>query len=365
MIKSTAYHIILSFFVFLLSVPLFAQVDNSTLLWRGFEHAWTYNHRINRLGNYIEKSEDGFYNVHVSASGLGADSTAYVSHFTSLQADNISTIHGKQNIKLIGKEKQLLYKTIEVAIPIEKPFDPDVQFITVLNGFDLMAVERADKVQMFRLSVENANYEPEIQELRFNLKVALVVNCQSFECSKFNQKTVYDLNIHYQVICAKPSDMGVTYHTTSKHYPWGKKDEGDHIPDKKQLFSNQYKTFNAATLAIQSMALTLNTAHWTVQYNNNITPLRYDKGSGQMIYSLDLFFKEWQQGMKDYSARPKHSAWSSKKKGWCVLDMGIIMLQFPDAKIRHHKIDGHLNWDGYNAPSDSPKAINRKKIDLK
>jgi len=333
---------------------------HQTVLWRGYEHSWTYNHRINRLGNYVESVDDKMRSTHVSASGLGADSTFYTSHYTFIDCPTVGFHAGKVEIKLYGKEKQLLTKRIEVSVPAPEGMKNKEHYITMLNGFDLKAVDRADKIKLLRLSVEDAEYAPAINEIRFYLKVALVVNCQSLECSRFNQQTTYDLNVRYLIAAGDIEDLDGTPKTLTKYYPWGKKDEFHHTAEKHHMFGR--KGYNSAALGIKSMALTLDSEHWTVQYNNNITPLAYDEATARMDFSLDLFFKEWQQGMKTHSARPDLSKFSSKKKGWCVLDLGVVLLQFKDAKIVHQKHKGSLYWVGNNAASSDSRAVSTKDL---
>jgi hypothetical protein len=268
------------------------------------------------------------------------------------------------HIKLYGKEKQLLTKTIEVVVPAPLYMQNKEQYITLLNGFDLKAIDRADKIQLLRLSVEDATYAPAINEIRFLLKVALVVNCQSMECSRFNQKTTYDLKVYYQIAAANNNHLAATSKMITKNYPWGRKDEQDHPPEKASMLGKKNRDFQAAAIGIKSIALTLNTAHWTVQYSNTVTPLAYTSETSRLDFSTDLFFKEWQQGMKKLSAKPKHSAFSSKKKGWCVLDMGIVLLQFHQGEVKHEKHRGGMYWEGFNASSADPKATSQKELIL-
>ena len=148
----------------------------------------------------------------------------------------------------------------------------------------------------------------------------------------------------------------------TKNYPWGRKNEYHHTAEKHYITGEKGQGFKNAALGIKSIALTLNTAHWTVEYNNNITPLSYDESSARLDFSLDLFFKEWQQGMKTHSARPGLSKFSSKKKGWGVLDMGILLLQFRDAKVIHKKHSGSLYWPGNNAASSDPDSESRRDL---
>lgn len=354
--------LLLSFFLLVNSI-LFAQQNvHQTVVWRGFEHSWTYNHRINRLGNFVEISKDKIENCHVSASGVGADSTYYTSHYTFLESPTVGFHTGVATVKLYGKEKQLLTREIEISLPAPKEMENKEQYITLLNGFDLKAINRADKIQLLRISVEDAEYAPAINEIRFYLKVALVVNCQSFECSRFNQQATYELDIHYLVAAGDLSEMMATPKMLTKQYPWGRKDEPNHLPEKHYMLGKKNPSFTSAVLGLKSIALTLDEAHWTVEFNNNVTPLAYSLETGRVDFSMDLFFKEWQQGMKSNSVRPELSKFSSKKSGWGLLDTGIILLQFKNATVSHQKHKGSLYWTGNNSSSLDPKAESRREL---
>lgn len=341
---------------FLISICDFSagQSSHQSVIWRGFEHSWTYNHRINRLGNYAKIDKDSIELAHLSASGLGADSTLFTNHYSIVESQTCLFKSGEVSIKLYGKEKQLITKRIEVSVPIDAKFKGFDQFTGLLNGFDIKAVDRADKIQLLRISIEDPEYAPAIEELRFYLNVSLVTNCQSFECSRFNQHATYDLQVFYNVIASKNEDLFVTPKTITKNYSWDRKDEYHHTPEKNYIIGDISGNYVNAFIGIKSLALTLNSAHWTVEYNNNITPLAYNGASGRMDFSTDLFFKEWQQGMKSFSAKPEYSKFSSKKRGWCVLDLGICMIQMKQANIKHLKRSGQMYWPGFNANSDDP-----------
>lgn len=342
--------------------PNIEPTIHQTAIWRGFEHSWTYNHRINRIGDYVETTPNGIKTCHTSASGLGADSTFFTSHYSFVESPDVGFKSGMVQVKLYGKEKQLLTKRLEVSIPAPEGMKYKEQYITLLNGFDLVAVDRADKIQLLRLSVEDAEYAPAINEIRFQLKVALVVNCQSLECSRFNQKTTYNLKVYYLIVAADHEHVHASTKTLTKDYPWGRKNEFNHTLTKHYLLGRKDQGYQEAVFGLKSMALTLDAAHWTLQYHNNVVPLNYDVNESKAQFALDLFFKEWQQGMKTHSAKPNHSQFSSKKKGWCVLDTTVALLEFKSAKVKHSKRKGALYWEGLNATSSSPKAMSVENV---
>lgn len=336
------------------------------LIWRGFDHSWTYNHRINRIGDYVSLGDSmtppSCY--HTSASGLGADSTFFSSYYSYIESSRLAFQEGVLNIKLYGKEKQLLTKTIEVSIPATSATQNQEQYVSLLNGFDIKAMRAADKLKLLRLSIEDPRYSKEMNEIRFNITVSLVVNCQSVECSAFNQKTTYDLDIYYLIIAGKNQHLASTSKNISKHYPWSKKDEHFSSLEEYQIQGEKSTLYSNAAVGIKSLAVTLNKAHWTVAYKANVSPLDYQADKGQLSISTNLFFQEWIEGMKRMSAYPKHSQFSSKKKGWAILDMEVAFIQMAEAKIKHGKVSGSSFWKGKNASPDHPNTLVRKPIKI-
>lgn len=350
-------------FAMVFLTELLTAQSNTSYIWRGFTHSWTYNHRINRLGSYVTNDSSGAVAVHTAASGLGADSCFFTAHYSKVSSNKVYFQEGVENIKLIGKEKQLITKTFELSIPADENMKAQDHYISLLNGFDIKAIGNADKIQFFRIAVEDAYYAPAVKELRFKINVGLVFNCQSLECSRFNQKTTYDLKLYYLIIGGSHENLMSTEKTVTENYPWDKKIESNR--DLKQLYINGHKdmSLEAAALGIKSISVTLDKAHWILIYNNAITPTDYDSKRGKVSFNANLFFQEWQQGMKKMSAMPKHSRFSMKRKGWCVLDTEVALIQFSEAEVVHDKFSGSFFWKGKNASPDIPEAVRMKKID--
>src|ERR1019366_4985092 len=79
---------------------------NSAVIWRGFHHEWTYNHRINCLGDFVMRFNPQ-YDVaptatHISATGTDADNTLYDSYYTMLSTASASFQEFQQHFTLEG-----------------------------------------------------------------------------------------------------------------------------------------------------------------------------------------------------------------------------------------------------------------------
>ncbi len=206
----------------ILSIEGFAQT-NKALIWRGFSHSWTYNHRVNRLGDFVTMLDNKPRVCHTAASGIGADSCFFTSNYSIVESPNVAFQEGVVSIKLYGKEKQLISKTVEISIPAAEGMHGQDHYISLLNGFDIQALGKSDKLQLLRFSVEDAYYAPAVKELRFLVNVGIVVNCQSLECSRFSQKSTYDLKIYYLIVAGEHNHVIGTTRTVTENYPWDKK----------------------------------------------------------------------------------------------------------------------------------------------
>lgn len=120
---------------------------NSAIIWRGFEHKWTYNHRCNRIGDYVVYNHGKPQTTHVSATGLGADSTYFTSAYTKITSPNLFFKEGKTTLKIETTEKQLSEGEILVTIPCDDWLQNKDRYVTTLNGFDLHSEQAADKIQ--------------------------------------------------------------------------------------------------------------------------------------------------------------------------------------------------------------------------
>src|SRR5690242_9683856 len=95
-----------------------AQVQpyNKAFIWRGFSHQWTYNHRCNRIGDYVVYNNNKPITAHTSATGKGADSTYFTSYYSFVASQNVAFKEGKVTIQVNSKEKRLVEGNIDVSV---------------------------------------------------------------------------------------------------------------------------------------------------------------------------------------------------------------------------------------------------------
>lgn len=343
--------------------------EEAAVLWQGFTHQWTYNHRINRLGSCVVNTDfEGAFPhsstlKHMAATGLGGDIGQYATHYAYLALNKVKTQSGEVNIRFSGKEGD--FHTAKQTVTIDAPLGMHDQeeYAVVLNGFDIISEQQADKLQLFRLSVGDATYIPATGKIRFDVTVALLVHCRSLECSRFNHKFNYSINAHYLVFAGQEQNISTTEQNTHTIYDWSKERELYTSPTQQHTVKGEGKRqYAAATLAFKSLSIHLDKEHWLLDWRSVIHPEKYDTLTGQYQYSLDLLFKQWDQTMKKESANPKKSKFAMKRNGWAMIDATILLLQFKDARIIHDYTKGVVKWQGSNEPANTVDALQQEEL---
>jgi|GEM_PF-7014086 len=113
--------ILFLFFFFLSYGSLYAQVtglddgwpyENSALIWQGFTQEWSYNHRLNRLGDYIAsqsiQQDTLMARIHHNAStGTGTDAGPYGSFYSYIAVNDVHFTTGDTTFLISGTEGQM------------------------------------------------------------------------------------------------------------------------------------------------------------------------------------------------------------------------------------------------------------------
>lgn len=159
-------------------------------IWQGFRHSWTYNHRLNRIGNWLEADvRDGdFLEVtlgHSAASGSGRDKASFSGYCTAVRAAGVHYHEMRRTISISAREQESQVFQREIRLGRDAvPADCDT-FAAVLAGFDLWSEKDADKLASFHLATTVPQRDARTGEIAFVLLGALNVDCDSPECDNF------------------------------------------------------------------------------------------------------------------------------------------------------------------------------------
>lgn len=356
--------------------------QNAAFLWNGFSHEWSYNHRLNRMGDYLDEfdCQDVEKNdlprsictgklFHTGASGTGRDTLKFRSHYTEVVSPEVGFRSGEVVLPFDGPEQRRIRVERRVEIPVEKSSMADRDsYVALLNGYDLHVGEKgkAKKVKRFRIWVsERPTYYPEREVLAFKVGGLLNMNCDSIECKQQRNRVRYKLSLHFMLM---GHDGAI--HTTKRDYEtaysWNKKDEihREEIPLNQESHSIKglSKEYASATVGFQSIDFDLAKKgkykdHWFVEWVHALRDIEYDPTEGRATFDLDLFFKEW-------NARTKRKATSIARKGEAILGADVVLVQFREAAVEQASQEGTLKWPGRNRSPDDEKAIWSKELKL-
>lgn len=373
----STWHGCLSFFALVFCFPSgFVQAqktayEQACVLWQGFEHDWTYNHRLNRLGSYVLNGNFGGFPYesllcHAAATGIGGDVALFNTYYAYLAMNGVAVQSGEVSFHLRGKEGNFYTESKQLSVPIVAPSLPsnpsELRCVVLLNGFDIVSEGDADKLQMLHLSATHTRYDAEGQRVLFEIDVALLLDCQSLECSPFQQQFNYQISVHYLLLYGSSDAFHFAQQAEICSYEWDKKTALSSPPKQHSLFGMGGNRFPVAALGLSSVSVHLDRAHWLLGWHHALESGGYNPLSGEQVYELDLSFSQWDDAMKRHSANPRSSKFSSKREGWAMLQSNVVLLQFRDGFVQTHQAPGICKWKGGNAPADTTLALQPQKL---
>jgi hypothetical protein len=160
---------------------------SAAVIWQGFRHLWRYNHRIPRIGSYVE--HEGLSDqtcqaqiVHTASTGTGPDTATCRSYFTKVKADGVWFKSDSEDITLITQEGVATCFRREVNVRLDPELVAQGYHTVILNGFDLQTEGDPEKLNSFALRVTKMGYNKRGATLSFWITGFLLVDCGTLEC---------------------------------------------------------------------------------------------------------------------------------------------------------------------------------------
>ncbi|MFN8283213.1 MAG: hypothetical protein U0U67_08345 [Chitinophagales bacterium] len=355
------YSLSILFLLFCLSS--FSQT--TFVVWQGFEHRWTYNHRLNRLGDYVSQSSDSTNTnaeiTHASATGLGKDSAYFTSRYAIVESNAISFFAGKETFELKGNEGQKIELKKNILFTPNKNLQQKDIYTSILNGFDIVSVDDADKPQSLQIDISEPIYDTHANKIHFTITAALNVDCKSLECPFFNNTFNYQLDVHYLILGGNKNELDTQTISYENKLKWNTKAEIKPILYNKSIPINS--DFKNGFLAYKSISIALDQEHHYLAYENSIQSTTIK--NNQVNLSMYLFFSNWSSAMKHSVASGGQALFSNKKSGWCILSGHLYFIQFNNGVVTYHSRNGSQFWIGKNKSALDNTAKSTKTILLK
>jgi hypothetical protein len=331
---------------------------NKAIIWRGFEHRWTYNHRLNRLGNYVAKDSIP-YLVHTSASGLGSDSTFAKSYYSYVQSPDLVFKEIQVKLFLSGKEGDLLTKTQESHFDLKTWEQGMNNYSVLLNGFEIKSLRKADQLQMLRFYVEDPIYSKQTEQIQVTSHFNLVTNCRTIECPILNNKTMYELTLYLLIIGYENGNGNYYNGYSTRNYEWDTKLEVSESTQNVKINGEPIR-YEKAFLGIRGIGVILDSEHWILEMKNYVSPMNYDPKKGEMLTLANIKFVEWTKGMSEFSTAPMKSKFAKRRRGFAMLDMNMALIQTKNnALIEHGSEEIHMYWKGWNKPANNESSFSK------
>ena len=370
----------------------------AAVVWRGFDHLWTHNHRWNRFGSWVARAQgecgvpQGCWQAaHSAASGTSGDTAVFHTAWSRVSAWGVGFAAVSDRVRLSAEFGEALYiRSEELVVPLADLPDGDAlaardQYVVLLNGFDLGSDGPADKPVGFFVEATEARYDPELDALRVGWRVYLSMDCTSAECwltAKDNDRFDYDVEVQLLVIAADEEIVTAFPLRIVRDYEW---DAPPHIlpgspgivpiplghghnPEAQELdlppLEGQIDGLpevGTGLLGLRRLALQLSPFPGTdgapadqhmLEWQSMLRPGPVEAGKAD--YQLDLMFKCWTEGMQQYQIT------AYPEVGAALMEVDLVHVHFVHgAAVDHETWSGEHRWDGGDSSALGEDAVSR------
>ncbi|WEL16521.1 Uncharacterized protein SVXHr_0339 [Halorhabdus sp. SVX81] len=383
------------------------------VIWRGYHHAWRYNHRLNRLGSYLEFDGDDWECVHTAASGTGPDTARFCDLYTKVAGDGVAFQSHTESFEVEGDENVPITVSKSLTSDLESPLENRDTYEVLLNGFDIYAASDADKLQELSLHVDRPTPTDGRTSLDFDASVEFRGDCGTPECRE--DGVDYTVEMRYLVVGGDADTVrsGPAI-SAGTDYAWSMSQEPDQkrdgVANATVTDSNRWtgpSVENAVGLTDVDVTLTktgdpplIAAAGALADHAEGMHLLEHDVAIESITTRDDridveflLFYKNWEAGMKravppDFLQRIGEfipgdteqairddpslswtdvidaSLFAHKSAGEATFDATARLLQFDSPDTFHHNaVPGDIDWEGENADASSSDATHTTLID--
>ncbi len=356
----------LTYILLFLSFCQTNYAQNSFAVWQGFSNYWTYNHRVNRLGDYISQSSFPYNeqatSVHTAATGIGKDSAYFSSYYVLVQAKEIVHFSGKSDFTLKGKEGAAMTIRKKIILHPDSSLQQKEVYIALLNGFDLISQGDADKVQTVEISIENPVYDQTKDELSIPVQVRFQADCSSPECSLLNQTVDYKLSVYYLIAGGMSNELTSKELEYERTIRWDTKTETPKLPLEKSISISG--GFEGGFFAYKSFTLQVNKERHYLGYENAISSGGINTLNQSAFCRMQLHYSNWTTGMRKSPASGGQAFFAFSQPGEAVIKGTLQFIQF-NGTVSYNHLEGALFWEGKNHTPQSDAAVRSKIIPLK
>lgn len=354
----------------LVSPPLFSEeVSDHAVIWGGFDQAWGYNHRVNRLGDYVGSPDCDDQGacfaqaVHTAASGTGSDIAQYRSRMTVVDAPGVGFLQGATEFHVADRhgEGQVLHYATTQEVPARGLLHGREHLDVVLGGFDVRSLRDPDKLSSLSMAVSGARYVPGEDKVAFDVDLTLRMDCDSIECMMASRGVDYAVSVMWTVI-AGDEQVRVTSATIEDEYSWRR------ARPAFELWADAHRTlrevqgvparYDIAFTAFRGLSVKLDDDHYVQEWSTALGPTVYDPARGLASFQSSLFFKQW-------NLESRRRAWSYADHGRADIEADIVVVQLAQGRAVERVVDGVIDWRANGHAPDASRSLASQLISLR
>lgn len=328
------------------SVWTSAQATEPIYIWQGFDQNWKYNHRVARLGDWIEEQNGEMWHHHSAASGTGGDRATYSSTVSVLHGSALQGRSQFLEVDLIGHEGETIREEMALDCHLDSALGQE-QEVAVLSGFEIEALAAADKLEILEISIGNGESD------RPPLRVEMRANCDSAECRRRDNSVQYRLRVH--VLClGTEADWAIHNTTMERDQAWSRRQGQGQRDDVVTLQGTSGDQYPTAIVGWQGFRLELNSSMHMLAWESQFELGEYSAESGEQQMTIGLGFSQWKRGMK-WPHIPM-SWFAFRESGSAKWQADVVLLQLATGRVETVNPKGELKWPGRNQAASDPRA---------
>lgn len=319
--------------------------EPSAMVWQGFHQSWTYNHRLNAMGDFAtpvacDDVECTFELGHTAASGSGSDTATFESSYTTVFADDVVFSHGMSACELdaaAGEGEPFSCRLQGVA---EVPKGAAVAVL--LDGFEVRATDDADKLQ--RLAVSVGTPQVNGTSATFDVRVGGLFDCDSLECDgtdKLDASLRYSIDVRWLVVAGP---FVATSDRSEETFAWDVERELDVDSFAR---STEIPVENTAFVGITAFDVLLDDDHHMAEWATRVE--QGPPAGGRLPVTTTAVFKQW-----NATTLQSPLSYLEPGLGSFVLETSVVEL---DGCVVPDTWEDRLEWAADGGPSDGDATV--------
>ncbi len=352
------------------SPPIFSgEVAEHAVIWDGFDQSWGYNHRVNRLGDYVGSpvcDDTGAcvaQAIHTAASGTGSDVAQYRSRMTLVEAPGVGFLQGATEFHVVDRhgEGLVLHYATTQEVPARGLLRNRQHLDVVLGGFDVRSLRDPDKLSRLSMAVSHARYVPGEDKVAFDVDLTLRMDCDSVECMMASRGVDYNVSVMWTVIAAD-DQVRVSSATIEDQYSWRRARPAFELSADAHRKEHQVHGladgYAAAFTAFRGLSVTLDDDHYVQEWSTALGPTVYDPSTGVAEFDSSLFFKQW-------NLTSRRRAWSYADRGEADIQADVVLVQLSHGRATERVVDGVIDWRANGHAPDVTQSQASRLISLR